>query len=240
MRCLIVDDEPLARARLRELVTRDARLELAGESADGYAATHDIQALAPDIVFLDIQMPGPGGMDIARALPDHTHVVFSTAHEQFAVAAFELQAVDYLLKPFSANRFTAAVDRLFEFAAVHAALRTERALNPSLPISTLAVRTRGTYRIIQVGDIIRVEAADDYAKVLVGTDAFLVSVRMAELAERLPQDRFVRVHRSHIVNLKQVDHVDRVEGGRAEITMADGTLVPVSRAGMSALRGLLG
>lgn len=239
LRCLVVDDEPLARDLLRTLVGEDGRLELVGEAEDGRRALDLFRELEPDILFLDIRMPGASGVDVARAVAQRAHVVFTTAFEDYAVTAFELQAVDYLLKPFTRSRFQHAVDRILEQESAAQPDQIERALNAEKVMTTLTVRSRRGYQMLRVADVERFEAADDYARVHAAGSSYLISVRMHELEERLPEAVFIRVHRSHLVNLRFARTLVPVGSGRGELTMKDGTTIPVSRSGMAAVRPIL-
>jgi two-component system LytT family response regulator len=241
IRALIVEDEGPARRRLRELVDRVADLECVAEASDGPAAVEAIERLHPDLVFLDVHLPGASGMDVLQRINHEPHVIFTTAYDRYAVAAFEMQALDYLLKPFGEKRFEAAVER------ARAALTGASQPSPidrlksgfrEEPLKRLFVRERGRIVPVAVSDIVRIEACDDYARLHVGGRRFLVQVRMKEFEARLDPGRFIRVHRSHIVNLDHVAAFRPLEGSRLEVALDDGTTVVASRRRSRGLRKL--
>lgn len=238
--CIIVDDEPLARQALRRMVERHADLVLAGEASNGRDALQLASRAQPEVIFLDIRMPGMTGLEVARQLNDTVRVIFTTAYDEFAVSAFELQALDYLLKPFGRRRFDQAIERLKETA--EDGWRQER-LNEAAangPVRRLFVRERGKLRRIDVDSIAWISAADDYAELIGSTGRHLMAARMHELAERLDPERFIRIHRSLIVNMDRVRHAVPCGNGRWEVEMEDGTVLTTSRSGAARLRESLG
>ncbi|WP_420125751.1 LytR/AlgR family response regulator transcription factor [Longimicrobium sp.] len=245
VRALIAEDEPLARRTLREFAGELEWLRVVGEAADGAEAVRLIDALAPDLVFLDVQMPELSGLEVLRRIHHDPEVVFTTAHDGYALAAFELEALDYLLKPFGRERFQAAAERVRRRLAVTAPAppRTREraaALEGTGPLERLFVRHRDRIVPVRVAEIARLEAADDYVSVYAGGQTYLVSLTLAELERRLDPARFRRVHRSHVVNL---DHVASLrpyhDARRFVITLRDGAEVLASRAGSLELRELI-
>lgn len=239
IRIVIADDEPLARRALRELIGREDDLELTGEAATGGEALRLLRQQSPDLAILDIRMPGPSGLEILESLDDPPLVIFATAFDGHAVTAFELQALDYLLKPFSGRRFAASMDR------ARAALASGR-VDSSRTAEALGgrprhivVRERGVIRPIPVADVLCFTGSDDYVELHLEARSHLASVRMKHLATHLDPDLFVRVHRSVIVNLRKVAEVVPETGGRAEIVLTDGRRVPASRSGWRRLRAVL-
>jgi two-component system LytT family response regulator len=244
-RALVVEDEPIARAQLRDLLGEVDWIEWIGEASDGARAVTVIEELKPDLVFLDIEMPEMNGLNVLRAIRHDPAVVFTTAYDRFAVAAFELEAIDYLLKPFGRDRLFAALER------VRRAVRDEsdepvsrRAgealdqMNGSGPMTRIFVRDRGRILPIAVGDIERLEADDDYVAVHTRGRRYLVYLGMNEFESRLDPQRFVRVHRSHIVNLDYVSAMEPFDATRLEIHMKDGVKIVASRTRSRDLRGL--
>ena len=232
---LIVDDEPLARSGLRRLVERRGGGTVVGESADGAAAARDQVALRPDVVLLDVQMPEMDGFAALRAaaeeLPALPVVVFITAYDRFAIEAFRVQALDYLVKPFTDERFVAALGRAC--AAVHTAEESELgrrvvrllgAVPAAAPAPRLLVRLADRVLSLAPGELEGVGADSYYAVLHVRGASHLLRESLTSLETRLDPERFVRVHRSAIVN---VDFVRAV--GRADVELADGTRVPVAR-----------
>jgi two-component system LytT family response regulator len=242
VRVLIVEDEPLARQKLRVLVDEVPWLACAGEAGDGSTALRLIDELEPDLVLLDIELPELDGLTVlARA--EHTPaVIFTTAYDHYAVSAFELAALDYLLKPFGRERFQVAVERArrtLEAGAPSTRERAQRALGArDAPLDRILVRDRGRITPVALAEIERLEAEDDYVAVIAGGRRFLVYLPLAEFERRLDARRFVRVHRSHIVNLDFVRHLVPFDAGRLQVEMRDGTRILASRARSRALRDL--
>lgn len=237
----VADDEPLARAGLRAMLGAFEWVEVVGEAADGEAAVKGIEALRPELVFLDVQMPGLLGTDVLRRLERPPFVIFTTAYSEHAVSAFELGAVDYLLKPFGPTRLAAAMERvrsaLGEPATVDAFERLSGALGGG-PISRLFVRIGGALVPLPVERVSRFEADGDYVIAHAENARHVLHLSLNRLEARLDPRRFSRVHRAHIVNLEQVRAFKRDAGGNLEAEMVDGARVPVSRARAQELRKL--
>ncbi|MEP6483327.1 MAG: LytTR family DNA-binding domain-containing protein [Rudaea sp.] len=237
---LIVDDEPVARAGLAHLLAEIEWIEVIGEAADGLAAVHAIDTKKPDLVFLDIHMPGLLGTDVLRQIQHRPLIVFTTAHSQHAVVAFELGALDYLLKPFAETRLRAALER------VRAALGEPRAaldrFNEAMshgPIHRLFVRSGRSVIPIGIDDILRFEAVGDYTAVHVRDAHHLLHLSLNQLEARLDPQRFLRIHRAHIVNLDRVTAFTRRIDAHVVAHMCDGEILPVSRARSQKLRALI-
>lgn len=241
VRTLVVDDEPLAREGLRAMLTAFDWVEVVGEAADGEAAVEAIERLAPELVFLDVQMPGLLGTEVMRRIEKQPYVVFTTAFSQHAVTAFELGAVDYLLKPFGPTRLAAAMERLRtaigEPAGVGAIERLSGALSGG-PISRLFVRTGGSLVPLPVASVWWFEADGDYLIAHTERARHTLHLALSRLEARLDPERFVRVHRAHVVNLDHVRAFRRDPRGNLEAELPDGRRVPVSRARAQELRSL--
>ena len=240
LRALVVEDEPLARERLRELVQPVPWLDWVGEAATVGAAQEALARLRPDLVFLDVQLPGGSGLDVLRGAPPETAVIFTTAHDRFAVTAFELGALDYLLKPFGAERFARALERARPALLSRrgsAAERGREVLGPGR-LERLFVRDGGRIVPLPVADIERVQACDDVVLVHAGGRVYRLAVTLGELEERLDPKRFVRVHRSHLVNLDQVVSFSPTEDARLVVTLRSGSTLFASRQKSRELRGL--
>jgi two-component system, LytTR family, response regulator len=240
---VLCDDEPLARETLRELVAADERLLLVGEAADGTQALKLVRALKPRLVFMDIQMPGLTGLEVVRqlaGLQPWPAIVFTTAYDQHAVTAFELHAVDYLLKPFSGERFGAAVERVLRggAAAMGQAQQAELALAApaDAPLERILVRDRGQIFPLAVAEIEYLKSDSKYTAIAARGSQFFVRVPLAELEPRLPPARFLRVHRNAIVNLDFVLSMKPDEQSQLELKMKDGTLLLANREASKALR----
>ncbi len=259
IRALIVDDEPLARERLQELLAEAPGVSVVGTAADGPAAVDAIRKHAPDLVFLDVQMPGMSGIDVIEELgqAEMPVTVFVTAYDQYAIKAFDLAAVDYLLKPFDDERFEQALRRAREqIANREDEAISERLLHllqerdPSLLeeesardepyLERIAVQGRGKARIVPVDDLTHVTADGSYAELHTDEDTYVIRERMKTLAARLDPDAFVRVHRSAIVRLDEIELILRGGGGNYAVRLKDGTRLSVSRSRIDELQARLG
>jgi two-component system LytT family response regulator len=242
MRVIIVDDEPLARALLREYLGAHPDVEIVAECANGFEAVKAIAELAPDLVFLDIQMPKLSGFEVVELAGSATSYVFVTAFDQFALKAFEVRAIDYLLKPFSQQRFDAALAHAREAAAPAAkvAEMARESARGSGPLARLLIRDGARVQVIKVEDIDVIEAQDDYVEISAAGKRWLKHERLAELEAQLDGGRFVRVHRSFIVNLEKMQRIEALSKDSHACVMQDGRRVPVSRSGHQRLRELLG
>lgn len=237
---LIVDDEPLARRKLLELLSEAEWLRAVGEAADGETAAREIDRLEPHVVFLDIEMPGLSGLRVLERCRHRPVVVFTTAFDRYAVTAFELEALDYLLKPFGRDRFQAALRRVreaLERPDPEALERASRALAGARePVDRIFVRDRGRIIPIGVAEITRLEAEDVYVAVHAAGRRYLVHLALQELERNLDPSRFVRIHRCHVVNLDFVAAFRPMEDSRLEVEMKDGTRLAASRARSKELR----
>lgn len=236
IRTLIVDDEPLARDRLRGFLKAEAVVEVIGECGSGTEAIAAIRTQAPDLVFLDMQMPGCDGLQVVAELPAEKRpaIVFATAHERFAVDAFDVAAVDYLLKPFDRERFQQALRRAQDF------LRTAR--EPTAPpappapkADRIAVKADGRLVFLKPEEIVRVEAADNYVMLHLVTGRLMLRETMTAIETRLGTASFARVNRSAIVHLDQIKEIQPAQHGDYTVVLRDGTKLPLSRS----LRGQL-
>ncbi|HVT57061.1 MAG TPA: LytTR family DNA-binding domain-containing protein [Thermoanaerobaculia bacterium] len=238
---LIADDEPVARAGLRHMLGAFSWVSCVGEAASGPAAVAAIDALRPELVFLDIQMPGLLGTDVLRQVRHQPFVVFTTAYAQHAVTAFELGALDYLLKPFGPERLATTLERVRAAVGEPASLPAFERLHQMLasgPMTRLFVRSGGSVIPVAVDGVAWFEALGDYVAAHVGRARHVLHVSLNRLEERLDPERFARIHRAHIVNLDQVVAFRRPGPGQLVAEMADGTRLPVSRNRARALRGL--
>ncbi len=246
MRVVLADDEPLARERLRTLLAARTDCILAGESADGADAVAVIAAERPDLVLLDVQMPELDGFEVLEALPPDLRpaIVFVTAYDEYAVRAFDVSAVDYLLKPVEPARFTAALDRAAarrgptaagpDFSALLAEVRALRG-----PARRFVVRDGHRIRFIATDDVDWIDAAGNYVRLHVAGHSHLLRETMKSVEARLDPERFVRVHRSAIVNLERVVSMEPYFHGEYVLTLRDGTRLNSSRSQGARLRALV-
>ena len=245
MRVLIVDDEDLARAVLRELLTAHPEVEIVGEAANGFAAVKLAEELAPDLLFLDIQMPKLSGFEVMELLGEKVAVIFVTAYDEFALKAFDVHAVDYLLKPVEPARLGEAIaraaQRLAENQARPSAVAVAAAAQPpGRPIERVLIREEGRVHVLPLGKIDFVEAKDDYLSFAVAGKRRLTQQTMAELAAQLDGSRFVRVHRSYLLNIERLARLELYAKDSWIAILADGARIPVSRSGHARLKELLG
>jgi two-component system LytT family response regulator len=252
MTTLIIDDEPPARRRLVSLARHDARLSVIGECEDGRQALAAIRAERPDVVFLDVQMPELGGFEVLEALADEPDellpaIVFVTAFDEFAVRAFERDALDYLLKPFLDERFTAAVDRVQrslarDAHATHTAVARQAVTSYRAAgryLERIAVTVGDTIVILQPADVDWIEAADNYVRLHVGAAVHRIRGSIGGLVAKLDPARFIRVHRWHAVNLDRVRAVEPWSHGELVLRLTSGARVRVSRTYASEVRAML-
>lgn len=239
VRALIVEDEPHARLSLREYAGDFAWLTVVGEAADGGEAVRLIDALRPDLIFLDIGLPESSGLEVLERVRHKPEVVFTTAHEQYALAAFEIGALDYLLKPFGRERFRTAVERVSRrLQSPVAAVDRARAVFDK-PLRRLFARTRDGIVPIDVATIRRISASDDYVEVHSDAGRHLLHTTLADLAARLDPEAFVQIHRSHVVSLDAIARLVPFDARRLVVELKDGTRIVASRSASEALRGLV-
>lgn len=235
---LLVDDEALARRLLREFLKSHPDIEIVGECADGAAAVQAIETLAPDLVFLDIQMPQLSGLEVLQLTGREHGVIFTTAYEQHALQAFERHAVDYLLKPFSQARFDRALAQARKLLPL--ASPTLAPLLAATPApARILVRDRQQLHVLNPGDLLCAEAQDDYVCLHTAERRLLKTQTLSELEAGLDPARFVRVHRSWLINLDHLLHLERPGKDQVVAVMRHGPVVPVSRAGHERLKALL-
>lgn len=222
---LLVDDESPARERLKKLLSVSGDVEVVGEAADGSEAIRLIEELQPDLVFLDIQMPGVGGLEVAASLPTRKPtIIFCTAYDQYAVDAFELNAIDYLLKPVSRTRLKAALDKVRQEA--------ESPQQPTLPGGApkrFLAKRGGRYRVVPARDVLYFWSEEGLTKLVSRESEFWMQPTLVELEQRLEAAAFFRVSRSALVNLMAVKEVVPLVGGYGEVVLANGKRLDVSR-----------
>ncbi len=250
IRTLIVDDEPLARERLTELLRAEPNLEIIGECVDGREALETIRRESPELVFLDVRMPELDGFDVLAGLTGAQMpvVIFVTAYDQFALRAFEVHAFDYLLKPFDRERLRTAVERAvaqikrrqpeelnLKLAALLAELKPE-----SAALSRLAIKAEGRVLLIRTDEIDWIEAADNYVNIHVGEDSHLHRETMTALEARLAPDKFMRISRSAIVNVDRVKEMQPMFHGDYVLILRNGARLNLSRSYRDKLPILLG
>jgi two-component system LytT family response regulator len=243
-RVLLADDEAPARALLRELIAAWPRLELVGEAADGLEAVELAQARRPDLLFLDVQMPRLDGFEVLELLDRSVGVVFTTAYDQYALRAFEVNAVDYLLKPFTAARFAQALERAEQRLGAQRPLSPTALATAARPAGSFAARLvikdGARVELLPVGELDYARAQADYVELVSGTRSWLKEQTMQDLEAALDPARFVRVHRSYLI---QGDRLARIEPAGKDSKVAvltTGARIPISESGLARLHAWLG
>jgi two-component system LytT family response regulator len=252
-RAVIVDDEELARQVLREFLSAHSEIEIAAECANGFEAVKSVTELKPDLVFLDVQMPKLDGFEVLELIGTSAAVIFVTAHDNYAIRAFEVHAVDYLLKPFGCDRFEAALTRAKERFGAASRGSVSPAASPAPSPSDLAAAARPPAQyldripvrdgtrvfIIPVAKLDYAEAQDDYIALCSEGKKHLKQQTISSLESGLDPSRFLRIHRSYIVNLERVSRIEPYGKDSHVAVLNNGTQLPVSRAGYARLREFL-
>ncbi|MFA5417659.1 MAG: LytTR family DNA-binding domain-containing protein [Bacteroidales bacterium] len=247
LRTLIIEDEEPARELVKAYLKDNGHIELIGECDNGFSGVKAINELKPDLVFLDIQMPKLTGFEMLELLDEMPEIVFTTAYDQFAIKAFELSAVDYLMKPFSKTRFNEAIEKVLyrvqnkQPATTNLQQLSQKAKETSTAkVERLFVKTGNKIDVIPVDSIIRVEAQDDYVEIHTDKGKFLKYDTMNFLEKGLPEDTFVRVHRSHIININLIEKMEKYGKDSYLIIMKDKSKVNVSKSRVKELKEQLG
>lgn len=245
MNAIIIDDEPLARLIIKEYLQGYPEIVVAGECNDGFEGLKAVQQHQPDLVFLDIQMPKINGFEMLELIDQPPSIIFTTAFEEYAIKAFESHAVDYLLKPFSRERFDKAMQKWIEQKASGISKANTQILLQSVAQSPaqsgrIVVKMSGKIKIIPVDEVHFLEAADDYVKIHVKEGAFLKNKTMNHFEQVLDPQQFVRTHRSYILNVQQITRIDPYEKDNHIAILKSGAQVPVSKTGYTRLKSVLG
>ncbi|MDK6076817.1 LytR/AlgR family response regulator transcription factor [Massilia varians] len=239
MRVLIVDDEHLARALLREYLAGHPDIEIVGECANGFEAVKAIGELDPELVFLDIQMPKLDGFEVVELAGSKPYYIFATAYDQYALKAFEVHAIDYLLKPFSRERLGQALD--------HARSRRPQQLEAAVQdaaqrrgyLERVLIKDGARVHVVPSSSIDYIEAQDDYVQVTAGGKAWLKNQRLSELEAQLDPQVFTRIHRSYIANVGSIARIEPASKDSHCAVLKDATRLPISRSGYQKLRDMM-
>jgi two-component system LytT family response regulator len=245
MKVIIIDDEPLARSIVKEYLKAYPSFEIIAECNNGFEGVKAIQQYSPDLIFLDIQMPKINGFEMLELLDEPPAVIFTTAFDEYAMKAFETHAIDYLLKPFSKERFDKAVQKflsqynnILKQQPAKALLETASA-SPNQS-NRVVVKDGNKIKIIPIAQIQYFEAADDYVKITTAEGSFLKNKTMASFEKLLPAQQFVRIHRSYIVNVQLISRIDAYEKESHIMQLTSGAKLPVSKSGYMKLKEVLG
>jgi two-component system LytT family response regulator len=244
---LIADDEVLARSKLRYLLDGERDIEVVGEGSNASEVIDLVGATSPQLLFLDVKMPGMNGLEVVEHLSRATdrpvpHIIFTTAYDQYALQAFEIRAIDYLLKPFTAERLQMAVQRVreqIEFSQLSAGRAQKNPKEKDGYTTRLVFKSRGRILFLSVTDIRWIGAEENYVRICTANETHLLRETMASMEQKLDPNSFLRVHRSAIVNLKFVREVRTEAQGDFVVQMLDGQKVPMSRSYHSRIRELL-
>jgi two-component system LytT family response regulator len=243
LRVIVVDDEPLARAVVREYLGAHPGVEVVAECANGFEAVKAVSELAPDLMFLDVQMPKLSGFEVLELIGRSVPVVFTTAYDKYALSAFDVHAIDYLLKPFSAERFAEALTRARERLSAREALPLEALVADDrakqAPLERVLIRDGSRVHVLPVDAIDYVEAQDDYVAFHSEGKSYLKDQTLAAVENLLDAARFVRIHRSYLLNIDRIGRVELYAKDSRIAILRDGTKLPVSRAGYARLAKLL-
>ncbi|ANI90257.1 DNA-binding response regulator [Arachidicoccus ginsenosidimutans] len=240
MRTIIIDDEPLARSLLTELLESEKNIEVIAECGDGFEGLKAIQELNPDLIFLDIQMPKITGFEMLELLDNPPHVIFTTAYDEYALKAFDVNALDYLLKPVNPERLSKALEKLSRQSSV-----VENSIKEKIPhlpeqAQRIVVKVNGNIKILPLPEVFYLESADDYVKIHTADKYYLKHQTMSRFEDQLPEQQFVRIHRSYLVNVQHIHKVDLYEKDQYCVVLRNDVRLPVSRSGYAKLKAVLG
>ena len=243
MKIVIIDDEPLARSIVKEYLQSYPGMEVVEECGDGFQGFKAVMQHQPELIFLDVQMPKINGFEMLELIDQPPAVIFTTAFDEYAIRAFEAHAVDYLMKPFSKERFDKAIRKWMEnrnFVTEDSAPLLNTAAHSPQQSQRIVVKTDGKIQIIPVHEIDFLEAADDYVKINSKKGTFLKNKTMSHFEEVLDSQQFVRTHRSYIINVSQISWIDPYEKDGHLAILTSGSKIPVSKSGYTKLKAILG
>lgn len=243
IRAVIVDDEELSRVVVKDYLKTHADIEIVAECSDGFEAVRAVNDLKPDLIFLDIQMPKLDGFEVLDLIGDEVEILFLTAYDEYALKAFEVHALDYLLKPFSAERFSAALDRARSKLNRPAAKRADAgsSVGPGSEetLDRVLIRDGPKVHVIGVDEIDYVRAEDDYISIVAGGKGYLKHQTLGALEKQLDPNRFIRIHRSSILNIDRLARLELYSKDSHEAILKDGTRLAISRSGYARLQELI-
>ena len=242
-KAIIVDDEELARSLVREYLSLHSDVEIVAECSNGFDAVKVVAEQKPDLMFLDIQMPKLNGFEVLELLDEHPAIIFVTAYDQYALKAFEVHAIDYLLKPFTKQRFDDALARALQSLHKKHSQKTKALIQETklkdTPLERVLIKEGSKVHVFPVQKIDYVEAQDDYVSFRVEGKSHLKQQRLAELETSLDEKYFVRIHRSYILNIERISKIELYAKDSRVALLKDGTKLPISRSGYDKLKLLL-
>ena len=238
--CLIVEDEKPARDLIKNYLKKIDNIELLAECKNGFEGIKAINEFKPDIIFLDIQMPKLTGFEMLELLDELPEVIFTTAYDQFAIKAFEMNAVDYLMKPFSKDRFYQSVEkaiyRIINKKANNVKPLIENIIETKETLDKIVVKTGSTVSVLSLDEIIRIEAEDDYVMIYTNSRRFLKKETMNYYEKHLPPSDFIRIHRSSIVKINQIKKIEHYAKENYLVILTDGSKLKVSKSRLKELK----
>ena len=244
IKAIIIEDEKPARDLIRFFASELDNLEIIDECVDGFHGLKAIQTLQPDLIFLDVQMPKLNGFELLEVLDSPVHVIFTTAHDEFAIKAFELNASDYLLKPFSKERFFQAVQKVMNKQGLTSLPETienlqDHILQENEMLDRIVVKKANVIEILALDNVFSINAEDDYVDIHTKDQHYLKKQTLQFYVKNLDSDQFVRVHRSHIVNVNHILKLERYSKDSFLVILKNQQKIPVSKAGLKVLKGVL-
>jgi two-component system LytT family response regulator len=240
MRALLIDDEPLARSIIRNYCDKIPSIEILGECENGFEAVKMIDELKPDLIFLDVQMPKLNGFEVLELTQHDPKVIFTTAFDEYAVKAFDTNALDYLLKPFLFERFEKAVEKCAESASSEEKkISGQSYANPD-EAQRIVIKDGENINIIPLPELIYIEAYDDYVKLYTDDGRYVKKQTMTHYEKTLPINLFARIHRSSIIAIDRIQKIESAEKGRYQVLLTNGVRLPISRNALPELKSRLG
>lgn len=242
IKTVVIDDEPLARTIVAEYLGTYPEIEIVQECSDGFEGVKAVTQHKPELIFLDIQMPKINGFEMLELIEDPPAVIFTTAFDEFAIKAFESHAIDYLLKPFSKDRFDKALTKWLQQrqSSITNVQHIPRDIRQPEESNRIVVKEGSNIRIIPVSEVIYLEAYDDYVKIFTAKEMFLKKKTMSFYEQSLDASQFVRVHRSYIIQLSQLTRIEPLEKDTHLALLKNGVKIPLSKTGYSKLKAVLG
>lgn len=243
-KAIIVEDESLARDLVRNYLSTQKNIELIGEFADGFSGLKAINELKPDIVFLDVQMPKLTGLELLELVEGNPHIIFTTAYDEYAINAFDLNAVDYLLKPFSKERFEKALGKVFEKIGNNESSNNVSQLkthvSESKTLDKIVVKSNSNIHVIPLDEILFIESEDDYVMIHTSKGKYLKHQTMKFYEENLNPSKFIRIHRSYIVKVSEINKIEKYGKDTYQVVLKNGKDLKVSRSRYQELKSMLG
>ncbi|MGB0888521.1 MAG: LytR/AlgR family response regulator transcription factor [Vicingaceae bacterium] len=243
-KAIIVEDEKLARDLVKNYLSAQENIELIGEFADGFSGLKAINELKPDIVFLDVQMPKLTGLELLELVEENPHIIFTTAYDAYAIKAFDLNAVDYLLKPFSKERFNKALDKVFEkiegTTKTNNVTQLKNHIAENKVLDKIVVKSNSNIHVIPLAEVIYIESEDDYVMIHTNKGKHLKHQTMKFYEQQLDANKFIRIHRSFIVNVSEINKIEKFGKESYQVVLKNGAGLKVSRSRYQELKTLLG